>query len=353
MHHPQFQISNFALPLTPPMTPTSQPSEHDTACLSLKWKQSGMDQPLYKDTELNPNDVEQGLTLLSWACHSHSETYLKKYLQAYDLDINKTSGPANETALHIAASAGFIVGVKLLAQHPDIHINALNKYGQTALHLAAQTNHPRCIRALLAHGARPDLSDGRGQLALHVAVHRRHMHCVTELLQDPELLTVPSQIDKRDAIEMAVVVGDAPILRQLLSTIHERQQRRRQKSLLHLAVFYNRIECLQLLVDFGYDVNEDIVESPLYLAVQQRKFDLVRLLRKAGANPCLADGTNPSLGYAIHHGLLEMIPMLVTLSTSTEFIEQAISLADHLSRPQRNQTIDLIIRTLKAIAAKT
>ncbi|KAG0175322.1 hypothetical protein DFQ28_001852 [Apophysomyces sp. BC1034] len=346
------QSSNLPSPLTPPMTPTSQPPSPDTTFLSPKRKQSDVDQQLTKRTKSSPNDQEHGLTMLSWACHSHSENTLREFLQTTNVDVNKMSGPAHSTALQVAASVGFIVGVELLAQQPGIQINAVNKYGQTALHIAALTNHPRCLRALVSHGARHGLLDNQGRLALHLAIIHRHMHCVTELLLDPELLTVPSQIDNRDSIEMAVVAGDALILRQLLSAQHEKRQRRRQKSLVQLAVTFNRIECLQLLIELGYEVNESNPDSPLYLAVQQRKFDLVRVLRKAGANPSLADGTNPSLGYAIHHGLLELIPMLVTLSTSTDFIQQAMVLANHLDRHRRNQIIAIITQTLSITASK-
>ena len=121
-----------------------------------------------------------------------------------------------------------------------------------------------------------------------------------------------------------------------------------KNNLIRLAVFWNRIECLELLLGAGFsssntqqdvgtqqqqqNTETDPINSNdiLYQAVQQRKLDIVQCLRKGNMNPCLSNGHNPSLIYAASHGFLDMIPFLLTRDTSTDCIRQAILLSEPL-----------------------
>ncbi|KAI9488839.1 ankyrin repeat-containing domain protein [Zychaea mexicana] len=311
----------------------------------------------YLTTGGSPNirDAQRGFSLLCWACYSKSESALRLLLRQEDLDPNTTHGPDRSTALHIAASVGFSNGIQQLLHRPkrNINIHALDQQGQTPLHRAVTANQPACVQILLQAGAR---------------------------------------VDQRNVMEECVVGGCASILSELLAKVNKKKEEERQrhqgqvegkgekrkqqnnnnnkqknKNLIPLAVFWNRIECLELLLGAGFNSNDDddddernddvgtqqqqqqnkqVTEtittttttdptinndSPLYRAVQQRKLDMVRcLIRHANASPCLPNGNNPSLLYAASHGFLDMIPLLLTHDTSSDCIRQAVLLAEPL-----------------------
>ena len=122
-------------------------------------------------------------------------------------------------------------------------------------------------------------------------------------------------------LEDAIISGSAAILRLFLQ-----QYKTRDHELIQHAVFYNRIDCLQVLIDAGHDVNPPC-KTPIYTAVQQRKIDIVKLLCESGADPCQSNGNNPSLVYAACHDFVDMIPFLLTPRTSKACVQQAMMTA--------------------------
>ena len=60
-------------------------------------------------------------------------------------------------------------------------------------------------------------------------------------------------------------------------------------SAIHLAAFYGHIEVIELLVDYGANVNEANSSGymPLHVACQNNKVEAVSKLLQLGANPCL------------------------------------------------------------------
>ncbi|KAI8140447.1 ankyrin repeat-containing domain protein [Fennellomyces sp. T-0311] len=317
------------------VTPSQQPQQRK----QVKLDPSLLERYLTGGGSPNIRDAQRGFSLLCWACYSKSESALKLLLRQDDLDPNTTHGPDRSTALHIAAAVGFLNGMENLLLIRQINVNALDANGQTPLHRAVLNNQPGCLEKLLQHGARTDVQDSQGRLALHIASLYRRSECVNMLLRylgddDMALLSIPNKVDGRSVLEECVVGGCASILQQLLKKQQE-EEKRKNNNLIPLAVFWNRIECLEVLLGAGCDVGAQVTETdptdtPLYRAVQQRKLDMVRCLRRANANPCLPNGNNPSLLYAAGHGFLEMVPLLVTSDTSQDCIRQALVLAEPL-----------------------
>ncbi|KAI8334415.1 ankyrin repeat-containing domain protein [Chlamydoabsidia padenii] len=283
----------------------------------------------------------------------------------------------NVSALHTAASVGFTEALSFLLyhqQHTDktpININAVTRQdNHTPLYRAVQANQLDTVSYLLSQGARLDIPDGIGRFPLHIAIMNRHLGCVSLLLDYQHLsknnpshtnITDKSKapisphlsFDHQSAIEDAVMAGYTPILDRLLqkSTITKEQQ----SDLLDLAVHWNRVECLERLISYGYDINHakdkyTDTSSLLYKAVQQRKMDMVRVLCRAGAISC-RNGRNPSLVYAANHGFLEMVPFLMTPCTSNDCIQQAVNLAAPLNI--RQQLLATIIHSLKSSSNTT
>lgn len=305
----------------------------------------------------NTCDAQFKRSLLSWACIGRSTEAIKDLLSLVHLDINMKTGPNKSTALHEACIIGFTEGIELLLQHSDIDINAVDNQGQTAVHCATQANQTECLKILLSAGARIDLIS-QGRLAIHTAILYGFQQCVSLLLSKSkrhdnnpsqiDILWHQNTLDNRSAIESAIVTGFTGTLQLLLDqdSTTKKPPHQHTPGLVSLAVVWNRIECLQLLVKRGCIIDHD----SLLNAVQQRKIDMVRELSAAGANPCLSNGQNPSFLYAANHGFLDMVPLVLTLDTSKDCIQQALLLSSSMGI--REQLTKAVVYTLKSLAAK-
>jgi RNA polymerase sigma factor (sigma-70 family) len=88
------------------------------------------------------------------------------------------STPPDE--LWTAAKSGDMSGLQaVLASNVDV--NAFDADGETALILAIQHNHVDIVRALLAHGANPNMADSRGFTPLRAARARANLAILTAL----------------------------------------------------------------------------------------------------------------------------------------------------------------------------
>ncbi|KAG2190300.1 hypothetical protein INT46_005782 [Mucor plumbeus] len=329
-------------------TTINKKQKFDLNCLKLFLNQRG-----------SPNTCDAHLkrSLLSWACIGRSTEAIKNLLSLVHLDINLKTGPNMSTALHEACIIGFTEGIELLLQHPDIDINAVDNQGQTAVHCATQANQTECLKILLLAGARIDLMS-QGRLAIHTAILYGFQQCVSLLLSKSKrhnnnpsqinMLWHQNTLDNRSAIESAIVTGFTGTLQLLLDQDSTNKEPPHQYTpgLVSLAVVWNRIECLRLLIKRGCIIDHD----SLLKAVQQRKIDMVRELSAAGANPCLSNGQNPSFLYAANHGFLDMIPLVLTLDTSKDCIQQALLLSSSMGI--REQLTKAVVYTLKSLAAK-
>ncbi|KAI7904068.1 ankyrin repeat-containing domain protein [Cokeromyces recurvatus] len=308
----------------------------------------------------NTCDGQFKRSLLSWACIGRSTEAIKELMSSVHLDINLKTGPNLSTALHEACLVGFKEGLELLLEHPDIDINALNNQSQTPLYCAVQNNQVDCIKILLSAGARMDIFCQR-RLPIHLAILYGYQQCVSILLSKQnqhvnnpsrlDMLWEVNKIDNRSSIESAIVTGYTDTLQLLLdhdSVINKRMPlHQRKHGLVSLAVEWNRIECLQLLIKRGCIMDE----NSMLMAVQQRKIDIVHVLASANAKFCLPNGQNPAFLYAVNHGFLDMIPLLLTPNTSKDCIQQALLLASPIGL--RNQLASIIVQTLKSfIVAK-
>jgi ankyrin repeat protein len=61
--------------------------------------------------------------------------------------------------MHVAATEGHEVIIKVLVEEYDANIHCLNEEGATPLHLAALFGHVECVRLLLNYGASIDARD--------------------------------------------------------------------------------------------------------------------------------------------------------------------------------------------------
>jgi ankyrin repeat protein len=77
------------------------------------------------------------------------------------------------TALHVAAECGYVESLQmLLGAGAGVHMR--DSTGRTALHCAAREGHVAAVEALLSYGANPGASDRKGRSIRMVAARQRH-----------------------------------------------------------------------------------------------------------------------------------------------------------------------------------
>ena len=81
-------------------------------------------------------------------------------------------------SLHTAATMGDARAVDQLLQVHRPLVNHPNKFGHTALHLAAYHNQPQVVRILLQHGANAHAKDSYGMTPLQLAQDAGHQRII-------------------------------------------------------------------------------------------------------------------------------------------------------------------------------
>lgn len=129
-------------------------------------------------------------------------------LREPDLDVNLGSGSYQSTALTLAASTGDAQIVRQILSHPKVDVNKRN-LTRTALTEAANLGFLAVVKALLDHGADPDLQETAENLSgtpLNRAIDFGHPAVVHLLLQrgaNPKVLDMYN----RTIIHSAAVNG--------------------------------------------------------------------------------------------------------------------------------------------------
>lgn len=168
----------------------------------------------------------------------------------------------------------------LLLDRFDADIDVKSR-GHTALHLAARQGDTAAAETLLDHGADIEARTPYQRRPLHLAVKGGNAELVGSLL-------------RRGAVPDAAARGLTP---------------------LHDAVHRGNIEVARLLLDHGADVNPttDNFRDPLFLSVEIKKPDIIKLLLERGADPDSFFTEDPptSLHLAADNGDVEAIQALL------------------------------------------
>ncbi|XP_028814530.1 ankyrin repeat and SOCS box protein 15-like isoform X2 [Denticeps clupeoides] len=178
------------------------------------------------------------------------------------------------TAISTAAEFAQVPALELLIQN-GANVNAQAPNGDTVLYDSAGSGNPDCIELLLEHGANPNIASLSSQLPIHRAAYEGHY------------------------LRALRLSGQSPI---------------------HSAADGGHAQCLELLVQKGFNVNAllaphisenygDMRRSALYFAVSNGDVTCTEMLLNAGAKPDL----DPlrCLLVAVRAGRYEIVKMLL------------------------------------------
>lgn len=205
----------------------------------------------------------------------------------------RSEPPPEQVAFTEAARNGDLAEVEaVLKAHPD-WVNVQRKYGETALHQAADNNHMAVIKSLLAHGADIEARDADGMTPLALAARFGNM-VTLQLLLDSGADIETTDNTGRTLLRMAAARspkwpgGGAEIVAFLIGKGLDVNARDRfRRTALHDAAMNDSVEVALLLIEHGADVNavQDYERlTPLHEAIRGNSVEIAEALINAGAD---------------------------------------------------------------------
>ena len=230
--------------------------------------------------DISSEDVH-GNTPLYTAVSSNSDAATKVLLEA-NSNAN-TRGNSKNTPLHVAAKFGYDACLEMLISR-GANLNARDSDGCSALIHAVKNKQYNVLHLLLEAGCDVNQQDRQGRTALHHAAQRAV--AVEQLLAfgaDPDICDV----DNNTPLLLAATEGFSVVVRLLARAncdvnIANASVRRTP---LHILSLKGHSDCIVDLIEAGADINlyDKLYHTPLWYAVYNKRFDVVKLLLKANS----------------------------------------------------------------------
>ena len=209
--------------------------------------------------------------------------------------------PLSKFALHMklieAGHKGDVILLQKLLKD-GANINASDRYGRTALHLASAEGHSEAVRFLVMKGAKVDVEDCRGCQPLEEAVRRRHKWVIDVLKEAGARMPSEWKFEMRTKLFNCAakndLMGIARILDQgicINSTDYMGQ------TALHIAVEHKARAVVDYLIRSGIDINLSNSAGHTALAIALKNDDKViqAVLYAAGAVEYREQDVTPTL----------------------------------------------------------
>jgi cytohesin len=240
--------------------------------------------------------LDVGAGPIHWAAAEGKYDEVERLIDAgTPVDIRAKGSRA--TPLHFAARDGRYAIARLLVEL-GADVDAETQYGDTPLHLAAQSRLLAC--------ANLDHEDSAGLTEGHLAV--------VKLLLDANASVDPRNRGGTTPLQNAATCNDVEIASLLIAKGADMNNRGGQYSVLDQAVAWGP-DVAKLLVASGVEVNTFVPfsgETPLMNAVSKNRSELTRMLLEAGADPNARHRRTEwtALDYAIYYCEPDLVELL-------------------------------------------
>ncbi|XP_022109248.1 serine/threonine-protein phosphatase 6 regulatory ankyrin repeat subunit B-like [Acanthaster planci] len=131
---------------------------------------------------------------LHFAAFSGNDDAVKEILKAKKSVINDRNGSL--APLHIASFYDHADVVQTLAKQGNCNKDLQNSNSQTALHIAIEKNHYKCIEALVNNGANVNAKDNGGNTSLHLVMMKESTQTMLRSASKEELWDVVKKIEQ-------------------------------------------------------------------------------------------------------------------------------------------------------------
>ncbi|XP_043483988.1 ankyrin-1-like [Leptopilina heterotoma] len=261
--------------------------------------------------EISLEEREEIRSLLHTAAvRGHSEIVSILCERNFPLNGGDYSG---DTPLHLA----------IRNNHPSVfdvlvrkcNLNATNRVGHAPLHLAAYENYIQFVEILLKKGAKINVQSKNGYTPLHCAIYRKHIQLAEILLQNGANVNVQAK-NKQSPLYVAIQIKSIQLAEILLQNGADvNVVDKNETTPLASAAIYNNIELVELLLKNGATISEEqkanketheIMMMPLYYAVKNRNYKIVKLLMMNGFN-----AVDAALHEAVRNNDYEILKYLV------------------------------------------
>ena len=196
-------------------------------------------------------DAQKKCNALSLAlAHNSSPLALRLLEDMSPMGIRQTNG-YQSTPMHQAAQAGNDVVTRALLNFQELLIDARDRDGNTALHLAVLGQHTRVVNRLARHRARVTIPNNYGQTAVDIANRMEDMSTLQALLQREDGDTYTRKLQIAELVKDATDDKLSP--RTIMKAIN---------------IYNNRYECdnvdkLILAKDWTEDQRKEMVRRAL------------------------------------------------------------------------------------------
>lgn len=222
------------------------------------------------------------LPLIESAFEGHSD--IVAMLLDFKCEINLCD-KYGRSALHVAATFGFLPVLKLLL-HKGADTTLCNWLGQSALYLACEAGHRDAVSLLLKYKYDDSISDIGGRTPLFIASYSGHSKVVKVLLQNNTKGFVRDKAG-RSPFFIACQNGHIEIVRMLFEKdFNCGQCSTNGFSPLHIACQQGHVKIVQFLIEHKFDIHlcENNMRTAMHLACEGGHTKVVQSLLQNGGS---------------------------------------------------------------------
>lgn len=235
----------------------------------------------------------------------------------HGLNVNQPDILNSNSPIEVAAFFNSLDCLEIFLNHRLVNVNAKNKDGQTALHIAASKDFIEFVHLLLDNElVQTRLSDIKGRMPIHVAAENGHVDIV-QLFFEKVHMPINVRTDYGSTVlHLALNSGDLPMIKYLLGVegIDIEARTLRDETPLHCAAQGQQSKAAYLLLAHNVDPNVKDADgwTPLHYATQNSDQETVEILlacEKTDINVRNNSGWTP-LHLASKKGDFEIVQML-------------------------------------------